>query len=119
MKLVADEGIDRQIVERLRNDGHTIWYIAEESPSVSDDTVLMIAREQNSVLLTSDKDFGELVYRLGRATAGVILLRLMGISPSDKAEQVSLALHIHEDEMSRSFTVIGSRSTRIRHNLPD
>ena len=79
MRLVADEGVDRQIVERLRQDGHTVQYIAEMDPGISDDRVLTIANQENAPLLTTDKDFGELIYRQKRITSGVILIRLAGL----------------------------------------
>ncbi len=64
MNFVADEGLDRQIVERLRQDGHTVSYVAEMDAGISDEAVLQLANDQNALLLTSDKDFGELRYWL-------------------------------------------------------
>lgn len=63
MKLVADESIDRQIVEHLRKDGHLISYVAEMEPGISDDFVLNLANREHALLLTADKDFGEMVFR--------------------------------------------------------
>ena len=114
MRFVVDEGVERQIVEGLRNDGHSVWYIAEETPSVSDDFVLSVAYEQNALLITADTDFGELVYRLGKKVIGIILLRLAGLSPFDKVAQVVNAIKAHGDEMKNSFTVISLHSIRIR-----
>lgn len=114
MNIVADEGVDRQIVERLREDGHLVLYIAEHSPSISDDAVLDIANTQQAVLLTADKDFGELVFRLRRVTVGVVLLRLEGLSPETKAMQVSTALRDHSLELSTAFSVISPGAIRIR-----
>ena len=74
MNLVADENVDQPIVDRLRQDGHLVVAVAELSPSISDDEVLRQANQQSALLITGDKDFGELVYRLGRVHAGVILL---------------------------------------------
>jgi Domain of unknown function (DUF5615) len=62
MILLADESVDRPIVERLRQDGHDVTYVAELSPSISDEQVLQEANTRNALLLTEDKDFGELVY---------------------------------------------------------
>jgi predicted nuclease of predicted toxin-antitoxin system len=62
MNLVADEGIDCVIVERLRQDGHQVWYVAEMAPSISDEAVLAIANREAALLLTADKDFGEMVF---------------------------------------------------------
>ena len=60
---MADEGVDRQIVERLRDDGHEVAYVAELAPGMPDDAVLDQAQRTGAVLLNADKDFGELVHR--------------------------------------------------------
>ena len=65
MKLLADESVDGPIVARLRSDGHDIKSITEESSGVRDEVVLARARELAAVLLTADKDFGELAFRVG------------------------------------------------------
>jgi predicted nuclease of predicted toxin-antitoxin system len=65
MNLVADESVDKPIVDRLRDCGHTIWYVTEMSPSISDHSVLELANNQKTPLLTCDRDFGELVFRQG------------------------------------------------------
>ncbi|HUE24225.1 MAG TPA: DUF5615 family PIN-like protein [Bryobacteraceae bacterium] len=76
MTFVADESVDRQIVERLRLDGHRVAYVAEMSPGIMDETVLTESRVSESVLITADKDFGELVFRQRQASTGVLLMRL-------------------------------------------
>ena len=60
MTFLADEGVDRQIVERLRLDGHEVFYVAEMAPGIMDEVVLSEGRNSESVLITADKDFGEL-----------------------------------------------------------
>ncbi len=114
MNLVADENIDRGIVERLRRDGHTVDWIAELSPSVSDEEVLQRASSIPAVLLTEDKDFGELVYRRGLTHAGVILIRLEGLDNVAKAEIVSRAVVENEPELSGAFVVISPDAVRLR-----
>ena len=59
MNFLADESVDRQIVERLRLEGHSVWYIADPDPGVSNGDVFNMANQKNAVLLTADKDFGE------------------------------------------------------------
>jgi predicted nuclease of predicted toxin-antitoxin system len=56
VKIVADESVDRQIVDRLRADGHDVLAIAELDPGITDDAVLLKSRESNAVLVTADKD---------------------------------------------------------------
>ena len=90
MNFLADESVDQQVVERLRREGHDILYVAEMEPGIDDDDVLQAANEHGALLLTADKDFGELVFRLGRLSRGVVLLRLAGLSPEAKAVTVSL-----------------------------
>ena len=89
MNLVADEGVDRPVVERLRQDGHDVVYVAELSPSVADEEVLQQANARRAVLLTADKDFGQLVFRQGLVHSGVVLLRLAGLANATKAVSVS------------------------------
>jgi predicted nuclease of predicted toxin-antitoxin system len=62
VNIVADESVNRQIVERLRLDGHDVLSIAELDPGIDDDSVLHKSREVSAVLVTADKDFGELVF---------------------------------------------------------
>lgn len=69
MNLLADESVDRQIVERLRQDGHEVLYAAEMEPGIPDDVVLERANEISAWLMTADKDFGELVFRDKRSVA--------------------------------------------------
>lgn len=95
MNLLADENVDQPIIERLRRDGYQVVSVAELSPSISDDEVLLRANELHALLVTGDKDFKELVYRLGRVTAGVVLLRLNGISVDAKADLVTKQLSQH------------------------
>jgi predicted nuclease of predicted toxin-antitoxin system len=117
MNLLADESVDAQIVERLRADGHDVPYVAEMSPSITDNEVLDRANADESPLVTGDKDFGELVFRLHRATYGVILIRLPGLPSPLKAAIVSDAIRLHRDDMLHAFTVISPGMVRIRRDL--
>jgi predicted nuclease of predicted toxin-antitoxin system len=114
MNFIADEGVDFPIVTRLRQDGHVVWYIAEMSPSISDEEVLQLARAQQAVLVTFDKDFGELVFRQGQVSSGIVLLRLHGLTPQDKAALFSETIRAHGVELSNSFTVVTPTKLRIR-----
>lgn len=114
MNFVADESVDRHIVDKLRNEGHLIWYIAEMSPSITDNEVLNLAKNQKAPLLTSDKDFGELVFRQNLGSNGVILIRLSGLKPELKATIVHSVISKYEEELSGNFSVISPDTIRIR-----
>ncbi|MCY7345316.1 MAG: DUF5615 family PIN-like protein [Pyrinomonadaceae bacterium] len=115
MNLLADESVDRQIVERLRQDGHDVLYVAEVEPSISDNIVFDRANEKSALLVTGDKDFGEIVFRDNRlSSGGVVLLRLVGLSAEKKVEIVSEALQTHGAEFANRFSVVAPGRIRIR-----
>lgn len=73
-QLVADESVDFRIIIRLREVGFIVFAIAEEMPSITDQSVLDLAYEKNALLLTEDKDFGDLVFRLQLPHRGILLI---------------------------------------------
>jgi predicted nuclease of predicted toxin-antitoxin system len=117
MKFVADESVDFPIVERLRQDGHSVWAVVEMDAGIPDDLVLDHANRQNAVLLTADKDFGELVFRLKRMNFGVVLVRLAGLPPKRKAEIVARVIAEKGEELKEAFSVITANTLRIRRHL--
>jgi len=60
VKLLADECCDALLVEGLRADGHDVLYMKETAPGATDAIVVQLAGDQQRVLGTEDKDFGEL-----------------------------------------------------------
>jgi len=85
---IADENIDSIIVETLRSNGHEVRYIVELARGADDEQIFQAASRSNELLITADKDFGEIVFRQKRVTQGVLLIRLSGLSPRTKAETV-------------------------------
>jgi predicted nuclease of predicted toxin-antitoxin system len=74
--------------------------VAELAPAISDEQVLERANREQALLLTADKDFGELVYRQRRAATGIVLLRLAGLPAERKAELTSAAFAEHGNELT-------------------
>ena len=114
MKLIADESVDTQIVEQLRGNGHEVTSVAELAPGMDDPEVLARANADQAVLLTADKDFGELVFRQGQVHAGVVLIRLAGLGADKKAAIAVSAVNQHASELAGAFAVISPASVRIR-----
>jgi predicted nuclease of predicted toxin-antitoxin system len=114
LRLVADEGVDKPIVDHLRTLGHEVIYVAEESYGIPDIEVLELSRKKKAPLVTLDTDFGELVYRLKEVTHGVLLLRIAGLSREEKLHIVESVLTHHSHEIEGSFTVVTKNSIRIR-----
>ena len=115
MKLLIDESVDQTITDQLITDGYDVWSIADIEPGITDAEVLQRANELSALLVTADKDFGELVFHRGSgASSGVVLIRLSGLSAQHKAEIVIRAFRENDSRFLQSFSVIGSGSVRIR-----
>ncbi len=117
MTFLLDECADHQIGDRLGAEGHAILFVSEMDPGVPDEIVLSLANERGAILVTADKDFGELVFRARRATGGVLLVRLAGLSPDAKADAVAAAVEAHGHEMARAFSVVSPGRVRVRRRV--
>ena len=117
MNLLADENIETEIVDQLRISGHNVNYVLEMSPGIDDKEIIQQANKNNALLITSDKDFGELVFRQKLVHNGVILIRLHGLSPEKKAEIVLKFLQDYKSKISNAFSVISKSSIRIRSQV--
>ena len=115
MNILADESVDRPVIERLRLDGHAVEAIEEVAPGLLDDAVLARAVAQRQLLLTADRDFGDMIMRdLQKAPAeGVVLYRLRTLPIASKVQTVADAFAQHAAQLPGAFTVVEQR--RIRH----
>lgn len=83
MRMIANENIAGAVVRELRRRGHDVLSVKESMRGADDLSVLRRAEDEQRLIITHDKDFGELAFRDGRlATCGIILFRLMGVMPS-------------------------------------
>jgi predicted nuclease of predicted toxin-antitoxin system len=81
-KYLANENFPAETVRFLREKGDDVVYAAEIMIGASDEVILQTAVEQDRVVLTFDRDFGELAFHQRRPSApGVVLFRLGQISP--------------------------------------
>ena len=107
MRIVADEGIERPVVLRLRAEEYQVIHIAEIAPGSTDPEVLEVANQEEALLLTYDKDFGDLVFYRHYHSHGVILLRLPdSLSSLEKADVIVDVIRERREELFQSFTVV-------------
>lgn len=112
MRLLADENFVGAAVAALRARGHDVTWVRETSPGIGDDEVIRRAVAESRILITFDKDFGELVFRGGvPASCGVILFRIPVSSPTVVARTAVTVLEGRADWAGR-FSVI--EETKIR-----
>lgn len=114
VRLAADECCDAVLVSGLRADGHDVWYAMESSPGADDRAVLQHGHAEQRILLTEDKDFGELVVRLGLPAYGVLLLRMNPTDSRAKLVRLRQVLEKHESRLPGSFVVVDESKTRFR-----
>ncbi|MEF3366713.1 DUF5615 family PIN-like protein [Methylocystis sp. 9N] len=114
MRFLADENFPAEAVFALRRAGHDVVWICETASGASDEAILAMAISDLRILLTFDKDFGELAWRSGFArSCGIILFRLP--TPSAVSVGDALAARIAErDDWIGHFSVIEPGRVRMR-----
>jgi predicted nuclease of predicted toxin-antitoxin system len=116
MKFLADANIPRRLVDRLRSSGHQVfWAYEDAAPGASDEDLIERAAAEDRLILTWDKDFGELVFSHGHRV-GVILIRMRNVSLEVMVETV-MDLVQSSDDLQHLFVVIESGRVR-RTPLP-
>jgi predicted nuclease of predicted toxin-antitoxin system len=114
MHFLANENFPLDAVEALRQQGHDLVWIRTESPGIADPEVLSRAQAEDRILLTFDKDFGELAFRSKLpAASGVILFRIKAPSSAVVAQKVSTAIALRDD-WAGHFSVIENDKIRMR-----
>lgn len=110
MKFLVDANLGRKFVKLLQDAGHDTIFAKDMWPLSSDEEILAKARDEGRVVITNDKDFGELVFRLGKAAAGVILLRTITTDTDKRFELARGVLGKAEG----NFIVVEEGRIRIR-----
>ncbi len=115
-RFLLDESADFPLIKQLIEQGHDVKTVVRDfQAAISDIEVLAIAVPENRIIITNDRDFGELVFRRGLAHRGIILFRLGDESMEVKFARLSQILLFSESEL-RSFTVVTENVIRIRHH---
>jgi predicted nuclease of predicted toxin-antitoxin system len=114
LKFLADECCDAGIVASLRATGHDVVYVPERYAGISDDEVLQIAFAEGRILLTEDKDFGELAYRLKKPAYGMILIRIAVQERHRKWPRMEALIAKHQDKLQGHFVVVDQDKYRFR-----
>jgi predicted nuclease of predicted toxin-antitoxin system len=113
MLFLADESCDACIIRMLRSDGHEVMAISDTHQGANDSAVIGLALGMSRVLITEDKDFGQLVYASGHAHCGVIFLRYPFQLRRHMAEKLASLVRNRGGTLTRSFTVVEPGRIRI------
>ena len=114
MKLLANENFPYPSIFYLRDKGFDIVSIGMENPSIKDSEIMSIAINENRIILTFDRDYGELIFRYNyKPEMGVIYLRLDNYTPIDPGLIIESLLN-SELDLRRALTVIDQHGIRQR-----
>jgi predicted nuclease of predicted toxin-antitoxin system len=114
MRFLANENFPLDVVEALQAQGHDTSWIRLDAPGSSDEQVLARANREKRILLTFDKDFGELAFQVGlNAECGILLFRIPAPSSRDLANMVVAVVQSRQD-WTGHFTVIDEHRIRMR-----
>ena len=114
MKFLADENVAKCIVDWLRGSGHEVLYAAEGQRGTPDAVWLAQAEQEERLVLTADKDFGELVFRDGLNSHGIVLLRLNELAALPALARLQSVWAVVEANPTGRFIVITEHRTRVR-----
>ncbi len=114
MRLLVDECVGPTVARWLRQQGHEVFSVYDEARGLSDDELLARAATGRWILLTSDKDFGELVFRQRLPHCGVVLLRLEDQRARQVIPVLRALLEEYGDRLGDTFTVATETKVRFR-----
>lgn len=113
LRFLADESCDFAAVCALRTEGFDVLCVAEAMAGADDESVIALALREGRILLTEDKDFGQLVFAAGSKSVGVVLTRFpAGARPALAARMLDL-VRKHADRLTGSFVVLQPERIRI------
>ena len=113
IKFLADESCDFVVVRSLRSAGYDVVSVAESFPSISDIKILRKSVEDQRMLLTEDKDFGEWVFAHREDMEGVILIRFPATLRYKLGKLVTLLIKKYSSDLQKNFTVLEPGRARI------
>lgn len=113
MKFLLDENIGKIVAQTLHQLGHETFRVRKISPGITDPQVLDLAIDKDAILVTSDKDFGELIFKEGQYHCGIILLRLQTDTSTNKAAAIKWFLSKYQI-IKRSFIVVNEKDNLFR-----
>ncbi len=114
IKFLVDVGVGNKVEIWLNLKGYDTKAVRELDPRMTDTEILQIAVDENRMVITMDKDFGDLIYQMNMPHAGVILLRLDSYSSEEKTKIIQIILEEHMTKIIGKFSVYKDGRLRIR-----
>lgn len=113
MRFIIDECTGTKVAAFLRTQGYEVFSVYEQARGSTDTELIQKACDENWILITNDKDFGEKVYRENHPHRGIVLLRLDDERASAKIVALERLLELYAAELPGKFTVVTPKSVRL------
>jgi len=113
MRFLVDECTGPAVAKWLLQQNLDVFSVYDEIRGANDREVIQKAYEQNRILITNDKDFGELVFRVKMPHKGVILLRLEDERSANKIAVLRRLIEKYEKSLQGYFIVVTETTVRI------
>jgi|SRR3989339_993998 len=114
MKFLVDVGVGKKVENWLKENGFDVLSVRDIDSRAKDSQILRWAVDQQRMIISMDKDFGELVYNSGKHHAGVLILRLEDADGDTKVEVTKKILAEYYDKIESHFCVFQDGRLRIR-----
>lgn len=112
--IIIDENVDQLLVNKLQDHTSDIISIRENHPGISDQKVIQIAKSNKGLVITEDKDFGELIFSYNLRGCSVMLLRYEKSDFKQIVQNIFKALQYYDKNPGHFFITITSKKIRIR-----
>ena len=117
IRFIVEMGVSKKVEEWLSTNDYDTKAIRDIDLRMKDRDVLKLAITEKRMVITMDKDFGELVFNSGLNHSGVLLLRLEDAKSDEKVKTVEEILLKYEDKLETNFCVYQHGKLRIRKNV--
>lgn len=115
MKFLVDVGVSQKVEKWLAENGYDTKAVRDLNPKAKDSEILHLAVAESRMVITMDKDFGELVYNSGMKHSGVLILRLEDAKGDQKVEIVKKILSDYINKIQNKFCVFQDGRLRIKN----
>lgn len=114
MKFLVDENVGFSVIDYLRRQRFDVKSVSELFPSRDDIYILETAFKEERILVTNDKDFGYLIFKIKLPPPAIILFRFKDESPDEKIFAIQNVLNLPPEKIRNHFIVVGEKKIRIR-----
>lgn len=114
MRFLVDVGVGKKVENWLKENDYDVKSVRDLDVRTKDVDILKLAAAEGRMVITMDKDFGELVYNSGMLHSGVLILRLEDAKGADKVDVVKKILADFPEKIANNFCVFQAGRLRIR-----